>query len=126
MNKYRISVMVIIMLVIFLYMIGGIRITDQMNFSLTLAALIFSVSTAIDTYSKENKWECRIRYALDTIALGVAIIFPNITYAEFIKKFMIVCDSNVLLLLALFFTMAGQWAIEIKLKETRNEKEKKK
>ena len=34
-------------------------------------------------------------------------------------------DSNVLLLLALFFTMAGQWAIEIKLKDMRNKGGKK-
>jgi hypothetical protein len=126
MNKYRLSVMGILMVVIFLYIIGGIEITEQTNFSLTLSALIFSISSVIDTYAKENKWESRIRFILDSLALGVAIILPNITYIDFLKKFMDAFDSNVLLLLALFFTMAGQWSIEIKLKDIRNERGKKK
>ena len=125
MNKYRISVMSIIMIVIFLYMVGGIKITEQTNFSLTLSALIFSISSVIDTYANECKWESRLRFVLDSVALGVAIIFPNITYWKFVKKFMKIFDSNVLLLLALFFTMAGQWAIEIKLKDIRNKGGKK-
>lgn len=116
----------IIMIVIFLYIIGGINITEQTNFSLTLAALIFSISSVIDTYAKDNKWESRIRFVLDTLALGVAIILPNVTYVEFISDFMNAFDSNVLLLLALFFTMAGQWSIEIKLKDIRNERERQK
>jgi hypothetical protein len=116
----------ILMVVIFLYIIGGIKITEQINFSLTLSALIFSISSAIDTYAEENKWESRIRFILDSLALGIAIILPNITYKNFLKKFMDAFDSNVLLLLALFFTMAGQWSIEIKLKDIRNERGKKK
>jgi hypothetical protein len=100
-------------------------LAQQTNFSLTLSALIFSISSVIDTYAKENKWENRIRFILDSLALGVAIILPNITYIDFLKKFMDTLDSNVLLLLALFFTMAGQWSIEIKLKDLRNKRGKK-
>lgn len=114
----------ILIVVIFLYLIGGISITDNTNFSLTLSALIFSISSVIDTYGKENKGESIVRLILDTIALGVAIIFPHLTYSDFLKKVMDVFDSNMLLLLALFFTMAGQWSIEIKLKDIKNERGK--
>lgn len=56
-----------------------LKIDAITNFSLTLSALIFSISSVIDTYANEHKMEERIRLILDTIALGVAIILPRLT-----------------------------------------------
>jgi len=122
MNKHRIAVMLLLIIIIFLYMIEVIQIDAITNFSLTVSALFFSISTVIDTFAKGNKVEENIRLFIDTIALGVALILPRLTNIEILKTLMNSLDTNVLLLLSLFFTMAGQWSAEIKMKEIRKGK----
>lgn len=122
MNKHRIAVMLLLIIIIFLYMIEVIQIDAITNFSLTLAALLFSISSVIDTFAKGNKVEENIRLFIDTIALGVALILPRLTNIEILETLMNSLDTNVLLLLSLFFTMAGQWSAEIKMKEIRKGK----
>ncbi len=114
--------MLILIVFVFLYMLGILGINERTNFALTSSALILSVSAAIDTFSGDNKYEKVIRYILDTIAIGFAIIIPHVNNTEFIDSLMKTFDSNVLLLLALFFTMAGQWAVEIKIKDIKRGK----
>jgi hypothetical protein len=109
---------------VFLYMLGIIGITNETNFAFTFSALIFSISSAIDTFAKENKTEQKIRFILDTAAICIAVIIPNLSDTELIKSIMDSMDTNVLLLLALFFTMAGQWATDIKLKDIQNNEKK--
>lgn len=122
MNKYRLSIMIVLIVMVFLYMFGFVKISNVTNFAFTFAALIFSISSAIDTFAKENRIEQILRFALDTIALCVAILIPNLSDTELINYLMNSLDTNILLLLALFFTMAGQWATEIKLKDIQNRK----
>ncbi len=122
MNKYRIAVMFLLIVIIFLYMTNLLQIDEITNFSFTLSALIFSISSVIDTFANGNKTEEKIRLFLDTTALGVAIIFPKLINIEIVEQLMNSLDTNVLLLLSLFFTMAGQWSAEIKMKEIRKGK----
>lgn len=124
MNKYRMSMMIILIVLVFLYIIGVLGITNTTNFALTASALIFSISSVIDTFADENRIEKSVRMVLDTFALGVAIVFPNLTDMEFVNMVMKYFDTNILLLLALFFTMAGQWATEIKIKDIKRSNNK--
>lgn len=117
MNRYRLGIMFVLILMMLTYGLGIINISEATNFSVTLAALIFSVSSVIDTFATENKVESAIRFILDTMAIAVAIILPNINDVELVKKLTETIDTNTLLILSLFFTMAGQWATEIKLKD---------
>lgn len=107
---------------VFLYMTGAVEITSVTNFAFTLSALIFSISSAIDTFANDNKIELKLRFIFDTLAIGVAVIIPNLKNTEIVNLMMSFFDTNVLLLLALFFTLAGQWAIEIKLKDMQNKR----
>ncbi len=122
MNKYRLSIMIVLIIMVFLYMTGAVEITSVTNFAFTLSALIFSISSAIDTFANDNKIELKLRFIFDTLAIGVAVIIPNLKNTEIVNLMMSFFDTNVLLLLALFFTLAGQWAIEIKLKDMQNKR----
>lgn len=124
MNKYRLSIMIVLIVMVFLYMLGIVKISNVTNFAFTFSALIFSLSSAIDTFAKEDRIERILRFTLDTMALCVAIIIPNLSDTKLVKNIMDDFDTNILLLLALFFTMAGQWATEIKLKDIQKQKAK--
>jgi len=121
-NKYRLSIMIVLIIMVFLYMTGAVEITSVTNFAFTLSALIFSISSAIDTFANDNKIELKLRFIFDTLAICVAVIIPNLKNTEIVNLMMSFFDTNVLLLLALFFTLAGQWAIEIKLKDIQNKR----
>ncbi|WP_349672997.1 hypothetical protein [Lacrimispora sp.] len=120
MNKYRLSIMIVLIIMVLLYMLGIVEISEVSNFAFTSSALIFSISSAVDTFAKENKLEKLIRFVLDTFAISVVVLIPNLKDTNLVKLIMNQFDTNVLLLLALFFTMAGQWATEIKLKDIEN------
>jgi len=113
-NKYRLSIMVVLIIMIFLYVVEIVDISDVTNFAFTCSSLIFSVSAVFDTFAKEHKGEKIIRSILDTAAILCTVLIPNLKDSDLINKLMELFDTNVLLLLALFFTMAGQWAVEIK------------
>ncbi|SEQ64850.1 hypothetical protein [Butyrivibrio sp. TB] len=118
-NKYRLAFMIVLIIMLFMYMIGIVDISSETNFAFTFAALILSVSMSIDTFSKESKVTTIIIFLLEIVALLVVVMFPNLKDIEFAKKIMKIFDTNVLLLLALFFTFAGQWASEIKWKDEK-------
>ena len=122
MNKYRLSIMLVLIIMVFLYMLDVIKLTDVTNFAFTCSSLLFSISSVANTFAKENKVEEIVKFVLDTSAICVAILLPSLSNEEFLKKIMDYLDSNVLLLLALFFTMASQWAAEIKWKDQNKQK----
>lgn len=123
-NKYRLSIMIVLIIMLFVYMLGVVEITEETNFAFTLASLIFSISMSVDTFAKQNKIEEVTTFALEVLALLIIILLPNLKDLYLLKKIMNIFDTNVLLMLALFFTFAGQWATEIKIRDIENRREK--
>lgn len=123
-NKYRLSFMIALIIMLFMYMMDIVEITEETNFAFTLAALILSASMAVDTFAKQNQIAQAITFIMEICALLVIVLFPNLKSFIFLKKLMSILDTNVLLLLALFFTFAGQWATEIKIRDIENGKGK--
>lgn len=124
-NRYRISMMILIIVMYIMYMTKVIKITEVTNFSVSLAVLLLSISTAIDTFSQKNKLADTIMYILEVVSFGVMVIIPSLKNEKIVKEIMNMFDSNVLLLLSLFFTLAGQWSAEIKIREIKINEEKK-
>ena len=122
-NKYRLSFMIVLIIMLFMYMMDIVEITEETNFAFTLAALILSASMAV-TFAKQNQIAQAITFIMEICALLVIVLFPNLKSFIFLKKLMSILDTNVLLLLALFFTFAGQWATEIKIRDIENGKGK--
>lgn len=114
----------LLIIMLFMYMMNIVGITEETNFAFTLAALILSVSMAVDTFAKQNRIAQVITFIMEVCTLLVIVLFPNLKDFMFLKKLMSILDTNVLLLLALFFTFAGQWATEIKIKDIENRKGK--
>ena len=123
-NKYRLSIMIVLIIMLFMYIKGVVVLADETNFAFTLAALILSISMAVDTFAKSNKIAEGISFVLEVLALLIIVMIPNLKDFVILKKLMSILDTNVLLMLALFFTFAGQWATEIKIKDIENRKEK--
>ena len=123
-NKYRLSFMIVLIIMLFMYMMDIVEITEETNFAFTLAALILSASMAVDTFAKQNQIAQASTFIMEICALLVIVLFPNLKSFIFLKKLMSILDTNVLLLLALFFTFAGQWATEIKIRDIENGKGK--
>lgn len=123
-NKYRLSFMIVLIIMLFMYMMDIVEITEETNFAFTLAALILSASMAVDTFAKQNQIAQAITFIMEICALLVIVLFQNLKSFIFLKKLMSILDTNVLLLLALFFTFAGQWATEIKIRDIENGKGK--
>lgn len=123
-NKYRLSIMVVLIIMLFMYIAGVVGVAYETNFAFTLAALILSISMAVDTFAKQNKIAEGISFVLEVLALLIMVMIPNLKHFVLLKKLMSTLDTNVLLMLALFFTFAGQWATEIKIKDIKNRKEK--
>lgn len=123
-NKYRLSIMIVLIIMLFMYIAGVVGVAYETNFAFTLAALILSISMAVDTFAKQNKIAEGISFVLEVLALLIMVMIPNLKHFVLLKKLMSTLDTNVLLMLALFFTFAGQWATEIKIKDIKNRKEK--
>lgn len=121
MNKYRLSMMFVLLLMVFLYMMDIVEVAPVTNFAFTCTSLLFSISSVVDTFAKGNKNEEKIRFVIDTFAIAVAVLLPSLKDEDFLARVMNYLDSNVLLLLALFFTMASQWAAEIKQKDMKKQ-----
>lgn len=107
-----------------MYIAGVVGVAYETNFAFTLAALILSISMTVDTFAKQNKIAEGISFVLEVLALLIMVMIPNLKHFVLLKKLMSTLDTNVLLMLALFFTFAGQWATEIKIKDIKNRKEK--
>lgn len=123
-NKYRLSIMIVLIIMMFMYMTDVVMLTEETNFAFTLAALILSISMAVDTFGKQNKIADLFIFVLEVLALLIIVLIPNLKDFILLKRLMSILDTNVLLMLALFFTFAGQWATEIKIKEIENRKGK--
>lgn len=121
MNKYRLSMMLVLLIMVFLYSMDIVEVTSMTNFAFTCTSLLFSISSAIDTFAKGDKKEEKVRFVIDTFAIMVAVLLPSLKNEKVLIKIMNYFDSNVLLLLALFFTMASQWAAEIKQKDIKKQ-----
>lgn len=121
MNKYRLSIMFVLLLMVFLYMTDVVEVTPVTNFAFTCTSLLFSISSVVDTFAKGNKKEEKVRFVIDTLAIAMAVLLQSLKDEEFLVMVMNYFDSNVLLLLALFFTMASQWAAEIKQKDIKKQ-----
>jgi glucan phosphoethanolaminetransferase (alkaline phosphatase superfamily) len=115
-NKYRLAFMIVIIIVLFN---GIVDMSSETNFAFVFAALILSVSMSIDTFAKENRVTTIIISSLEVVALLIVVMFPIFKDTEFAKKIMKIFNTDVLLLLALFFSFAGQWASEIKWKDEK-------
>lgn len=103
-------------------MMGLVDITEGVNFAFTGSALLFSMSCSLDAYAVENKIVTGLRFVLDTCAIGFVVLIPSIKDKNVVKNIMSIFDTNVLLMLSLFFTMAGQWAAELRIKEIQRKK----
>lgn len=123
-NKYRLSIMIVLIIMLFMYLLDVVGVTEEMNFAFALAALVLSISMAIDTFAKQSKIAEVIIFVLEIFALLIIVLLPNFKDLSFLKELMSILDTNVLLILALFFTFAGQWATEIKIKDIENRKGK--
>lgn len=123
-NKYRLSIMIVLIIMLFMYLLDVVGVTEEMNFAFTLAALVLSISMAIDTFAKQSKIAEVIIFILEIFALLIIVLLPNFKDLSFLEGLMSILDTNVLLILALFFTFAGQWATEIKIKDIENRKGK--
>lgn len=121
-NKYRLAYMIVIIMMLFMYFVGFVTISCTTNFAFTCAALVLSVSMSIESYAKKSKIIKSIIYILEIVALLIVVMIPNVKDELFIQRIMKICDTNVLLLLALFFTFASQWAAEIKWNDMQNRK----
>ena len=96
-NKYRLSVMIVLIVMLFMYMMGVVEISEAANFAFTLAALIFSMAMTVDTFAGENKTAERISFILELLALLSVVLIPNLKDFSFLQKIMDVLDTNVLL-----------------------------
>lgn len=123
-NQYRLSIMIVLIIMMFMYMTDVVMLAEETNFAFTLAALILSISMAVDTFGKQNKIADLFTFVLQVLALLIIVLIPNLKDFILLKRLMSILDTNVLLMLALFFTFAGQWATEIKIKEIENRKGK--
>lgn len=122
MNKYRLSMVIVLFVMIILYMLNIVCVSEITNFAFTSSSLLLSISSTMDTYADNNKLEERIRFVIDTLAVAVAILLPSLKNVDLIQSLMNNFDANLLLLLSLFFTLLSQWATEIKWKDLQNKK----
>lgn len=122
MNKYRLSMVIVLFVMIILYMLNIVCVSEITNFAFTSSSLLLSISSTMDTYADNNKLEERIRFVIDTLAVAVAILLPSLKNVDLIQSLMNNFDTNLLLLLSLFFTLLSQWATEIKWKDLQNKK----
>lgn len=51
-NKYRLSIMIVLIIMLFMYMTGVVGLTQETNFAFTLAALILSISMVLQSKIK--------------------------------------------------------------------------
>lgn len=133
-NKQRLLIMFLLIVTLFLYIVNNshgllynhvIVLEDEISFVAALVVLILSIPMAIDTFAKQNKIVKSISFFLKALALLIIVMTPNLREFVFLEKLMSVLDTNILLILILFFAYAGQWAAEIKRKDINNRKENK-
>lgn len=103
-----------------------IALEDEISFVAALIVLILSIPKAVDTFAKQSKIVKSISFISKVLALLIILMIPYLKDFVLLKKLMSVLDTNILLILILFFAYAGQWAAEIKRKDIKNGKALKK
>ena len=103
-----------------------IALEDEISFVAALVVLILSIPKAVDTFAKQSKIVKSISFISKVLALLIILMIPYLKDFVLLKKLMSVLDTNILLILILFFAYAGQWAAEIKRKDIKNGKALKK
>lgn len=132
-NKQRLLIMFLLIVMLFLYIVNNghgllynhvIALEDEISFVAALIVLILSIPKAVDTFAKQSKIVKSI--ISKVLALLIILMIPYLKDFVLLKKLMSVLDTNILLILILFFAYAGQWAAEIKRKDIKNGKALKK
>ena len=127
-NKQRLLIMFLLIVTLFLYIVNNshgllynhvIVLEDEISFVAALIVLILSIPKAVDTFAKQSKIVKSISF------ISKVLMIPYLKDFVLLKKLMSVLDTNILLILILFFAYAGQWAAEIKRKDIKNRKENK-
>lgn len=124
MKRLRYPILAALIIINIFYTSGILDITKYDNYAITCAVFIVSITSVFDTYAKSKKIEKVITYILYSIALALIYIFPRLNNIALLDKIMNNLDSNILLILSLFFSEAGNWARDIKLQDIKNNKEK--
>ena len=133
-NKQRLLIMFLLIVTLFLYIVNNshgllynhvIVLEDEISFVAALVVLILSIPKAVDTSAKQSKIVKSISFISKVLALLIILMIPYLKDFVLLKKLMSVLDTNILLILILFFAYAGQWAAEIKRKDIKNRKENK-
>ena len=133
-NKQRLLIMFLLIVMLFLYIVNNghgllynhvIALEDEISFVAALVVLILSIPKAVDTFAKQSKIVKSISFISKVLALLIILMIPYLKDFVLLKKLMSVLDTNILLILILFFAYAGQWAAEIKRKDIKNRKENK-
>ena len=122
-NKQRLLIMFLLIVMLFLYIVNNghgllynhvIALEDEISFVAALVVLILSIPKAVDTFAKQSKIVKSISFISKVLALLIILMIPYLKDFVLLKKLMSVLDTNILLILILFFAYAGQWAAEIK------------
>lgn len=79
-NKYRLSIMIVLIIMLFMYIAGVVGVAYETNFAFTLAALILSISMTVDTFAKQNKIAEGISFVLEVLALLIMVMIPNMSF----------------------------------------------
>ena len=126
-NKQRLLIMFLLIVMLFLYIVNNghgllynhvIALEDEISFVAALVVLILSIPKAVDTFAKQSKIVKSISFISKVLALLIILMIL------YLKDFVLL-NTNILLILILFFAYAGQWAAEIKRKDIKNRKENK-
>ena len=126
-NKQRLLIMFLLIVMLFLYIVNNghgllynhvIALEDEISFVAALIVLILSIPKAVDTFAKQSKIVKSISFISKVLALLIILMIPYLKDFVLLKKLMSVLDTNILLILILFFAYAGQFFLL--LVSTRN------
>ena len=95
-NKYRLSFMIVLIIMLFMYMMDIVEITEETNFAFILAALILSASMAVDTFAKQNQIAQAIIFIMEICALLAIVLLPNLKSFIFLKKLIVMLILEML------------------------------
>lgn len=116
-NKQRLLIMFLLIVMLFLYIVNNghgllynhvIALEDEISFVAALVVLILSIPKAVDTFAKQSKIVKSISFISKVLALLIILMIPYLKDFVLLKKLMSVLDTNILLILILFFAYAGQ------------------
>ena len=113
-NKQRLLIMFLLIVMLFLYIVNNghgllynhvIALEDEISFVAALIVLILSIPKAVDTFAKQSKIVKSISFISKVLALLIILMIPYLKDFVLLKKLMSVLDTNILLILILFFIL---------------------